>query len=264
MELLQILLLALVQGITEFLPVSSSAHLILANQLFGWADQGLVMDVAVHVGSLLAVMLYFRQDLWAMVTGRGSDEGHFPEVDPRKLLLWLVVATIPLVVAGYLLAGFVGTELRSVKVIAWASIGFGLLLALADQLRGRLAGAVQLTGGRVLAMGLAQALALIPGTSRSGITMTAGLALGLDRQSASRFAFLLAIPALAAAGTYSVWEMIRSAYHPAWADFLLAVGSSAVGAWLCIGAFLRLVDRLGMMPFVIYRILLGLAILAVT
>ncbi len=259
MTLAQIILLALVQGVTEFLPVSSSAHLILAGRLFDGADQGLLMDVAVHVGSLVAVIVYFRADLKAMLGGGPSRA--FPELGARTLGAWLVLATVPLVVAGAALAGVVATSLRSVQVIAWASIGFGLVLGLADAWGRRRARHARIDRKRALAIGCAQVLALIPGTSRSGITITAGLAAGLDRERASRFAFLLAIPALGAAGSYAVFEMIQAGAGVDWAPFLTAVAASALGAWLCIGAFLRLVQRIGMLPFVIYRIALGVVLL---
>ncbi|MEM1091772.1 MAG: undecaprenyl-diphosphate phosphatase [Pseudomonadota bacterium] len=257
MEVWQILLLALVQGLTEFLPVSSSAHLILANRLFGWADQGLAMDVAVHVGSLLAVVGYFRRDLLAMLSGGNSPA--FPELPARSLAIWLVLVTVPLVICGVLFADVIGTQLRRIEVIGAASIVFGLVLWLADRWGRRSETRVQPPA--MISMGLAQALALIPGTSRSGITMSAGLAAGLDRETASRFAFLMAIPALGSAGLYSAWDLLSSGQDPHLGEFALAVAASAAGAWVCIDAFLRLVGRLGMLPFVIYRVALGVFLL---
>ncbi|MEM9532257.1 MAG: undecaprenyl-diphosphate phosphatase [Pseudomonadota bacterium] len=262
MDVWQVLLLALVQGVTEFLPVSSSAHLILANQLFGWADQGLAMDVAVHVGSLLAVIGYFRRDLLAML-GPGAAPG-FPGLPGRTLAVWLVAITLPLIIAGALFADFIGTHLRRVEVIAWASIVFGVLLYLADRwAKKRLdARSDQPQPRSMVAMGLAQVLALIPGTSRSGVTITAGLAAGMTRQAASRFAFLMAIPALGAAGAYSAMELIQAGAATNWGRVGLAVVASAIGAWACIGIFLKLVERIGMTPFVIYRIALGVILLS--
>jgi undecaprenyl-diphosphatase len=256
---LQILILALVQGLTEFLPVSSSAHLILASEWLGWPDQGQVFDVAVHLGSLFAVTLYFRRDLVAMLTG-GAIQG-FAALPGRTLLLWLAIATIPLGLVGLFGAGWIETHLRSATVIAWASIGFGLLLWVTDAGARRRADGRPLGWIHVIGVGLAQVLALIPGTSRSGITITAGLALGLDRQRAARFSFLLAIPALGAAGLYGVVSMLEQP-PLAWTDFALALVAAFFGAWACIGAFLRLVDRIGMAPFVIYRVALGVALLA--
>lgn len=257
--MLEIAVLSLVQGVTEFLPVSSSAHLILAGRLLG-EDQGLLVDVAVHLGSLVAVIVYFRRELGALVTGGASTA--FPTLPSRILAGWLVLATVPLVVFGALFAGLVATDLRDVRVIAWASIGFGLVLGLADVRARRRAQPARLSRNRALAIGCAQVLALIPGTSRSGITITVGLAAGMSREDASRFAFLLAIPALGAAGAYAIAQMLRAGAGIEWGLFLTAVAASALGAWLCIGAFLRLVERIGMLPFVIYRIALGALLLA--
>lgn len=257
MDVWQILLLALVQGLTEFLPVSSSAHLILANHLFGWTDQGLSMDVAVHVGSLLAVMGYFRRDLLAFF--HGGPAPAFPEMNGRALMFWLAIITLPLVICGALFADQISLHLRRIEVIGAASVVFGIVLWLADGLGRRQR--TRIGPPAMLTMGLAQALALIPGTSRSGITISAGLAAGLTRRTASKMAFLMAIPALGAAGVYSAWDLLRSGADAPWGDFGLAVIASAAGAWACIGLFLKLVDRLGMVPFVIYRIILGAVLL---
>ncbi len=259
MSILEIFVLALVQGVTEFLPVSSSAHLILAGHLLG-EDQGLLLDVAIHLGSLAAVIVYFRRELGALATGSAS--AAFPSVPSRTLARWLVLATVPLVIAGALFAGLVATDLRDVRVIAWASIGFGLVLGVADVRARRRARPARLSRNRALAIGCAQVLALIPGTSRSGITITAGLAGGMSRADASRFAFLLAIPALGAAGAYAIAQMLESGGGIEWGVFTTAIGASALGAWLCIGTFLRLVERIGMLPFVVYRIALGALLLA--
>ena len=185
MTLIQIIVLSLIQGLTEFLPVSSSAHLILGSKVFSWPDQGLVFDVATHLGTLLAVLVYFRKDLWNMLTpwfgaGKGNEES-------RKLGLTLIVASIPAIVAGGLLHGWVESALRDVRVIAFSTIGFGLLLWWADA---RFECNKQLTDMNMksgLLIGLAQMLALVPGTSRSGITMTMGRMLGFNADTAARF-----------------------------------------------------------------------------
>ena len=257
-ESLQAVLLAVLQGLTEFLPVSSSAHLILPSQLWGWTDQGLAFDVAVHVGSLLAVILYFRKDLWQLVVGgyrslRGS--GLNAQTD---MILWLFLATLPAGIAGLALADFVAAELRSVLVIALATLGFGLLLGWADSRRGE----EQVLSLRVaVIIGCFQVLALIPGTSRSGITMTAALLCGLDRETAARFSFLLAIPVIAAAGALKTLELMSAEGSVAWTLLFTGTLVSALTAYLCIAWFLKLVDRIGFMPFVIYRCLLGVALL---
>ncbi len=260
LELIQILLLGLVQGLTEFLPISSSAHLILFGRFAGFGDQGLVFDVAAHLGSLLAVIVYFRRDLLAMVSD-GAIRDLEMSGKPRQLLLWLPLATLPLIVVGLLASDVIGQQLRSAQVIAWATIGFGLLLWLADTLARRNTASQPLTANRALAIGLGQALALIPGTSRAGITMTVGLMLGLSYQSAARFSFLLAIPAIGAAGAYGLWEMLQAGHTLAWIDFGLAVVASAIGAGLCIHWFLKLLDTVGLLPFVLYRLALGIILL---
>ncbi len=260
MDTLQIVLLGLVQGLTEFLPISSSAHLILFSYLFGYQDQGLIFDVAAHIGSLLAVIVYFRRELIAMLMGTPVTGLNY-QGSSRQLIWWLGVATIPLGLIGLLSADFVAAELRKPLVIAWATIGFGLLLWWADR-QGRHADpGTQVTASKALGIGFAQALALIPGTSRSGITMTAALLMGMSYQAAARFSFLLAIPAISAAGLFGLKEMFEADQALAWGDFALGVVASAIGAGLCIHWFLKLVDRLGMAPFVLYRLALGLLLL---
>jgi undecaprenyl-diphosphatase len=262
MTLIQIIVLSLIQGLTEFLPVSSSAHLILGSKVFSWPDQGLVFDVATHLGTLLAVLVYFRKDLWRMLTpwfgeGRGNEES-------RKLGLTLVVASIPAIVAGALLHGWVETALRDVRVIAYSTIGFGLLLWWADArfARGRQLEDMNMKSG--ILIGLAQMLALVPGTSRSGITMTMGRMLGFDTDTAARFSFLLSIPVIAAAGGYGVLRMLMHNASIDWFQFILATLLSALAGWLCIAAFLALLKRVGLVPFVIYRLALGMALLWLT
>jgi len=259
MTLIQVVVLALIQGLTEFLPVSSSAHLILGSKVFGWPDQGLVFDVATHLGTLLAVLVYFRQDLWRMVQPwLGKDKG---DEAAKKLGLTLLIASIPAVVAGGLLYAWVESVLRDVRVIAYATIGFGLLLWWADARfpRNKVMENMNLRAGVMI--GLAQMLALIPGTSRSGITITMGRMLGFDTDTAARFSFLLSIPIITAAGGYGVLLMLLNDSPIDWLQFGLAVGVSALAGWLFIAAFLALLQRIGLVPFVIYRLLLGVALL---
>lgn len=260
MEWLQVLILAAIQGITEFLPISSSGHLVLPSVLLGWPDQGLAFDVAVHLGSLTAVILYFRADirrlleawLWSL-RGRHSDDSR---------LAWLVaLATLPAAVAGLMLGDFIEAELRGVAVLAATTLGFGVLLGVADWLGTRRLELPQMGIGGALLIGCAQALALIPGTSRSGITITAALLLGFAREPAARFSFLLAIPIILAAGVLKGAELGAGPTVP-WAQLAVATLVSAVTAFSCIHLFLRALERIGMWPFVIYRLLLG-ALLAV-
>lgn len=258
MSLIVILVLALVQGLTEFLPISSSAHLILAGRALGDGDQGLAFDVAAHLGTLLAVCVYFRRELAgflrAGITGRPAAE--------RRLGLQILAATVPAAALGWLFHDFIGTTLRDPRIIAATTAGFGLLLGLADRVPKRVGDEHDLGWRGALVVGLAQVLALIPGTSRSGVTITAALFLGASRQAAARFSFLLAIPLLALAGGYEMVQVSleKTAIH--WREFALAFALSAVSALACIHVFLRFVDRVGMMPFVVYRLLLAALLLA--
>ncbi|PKL94724.1 MAG: undecaprenyl-diphosphate phosphatase [Gammaproteobacteria bacterium HGW-Gammaproteobacteria-8] len=255
MTALQLIVLALIQGISEFLPVSSSAHLVLVGQFFQqWGDQGLAFDAAVHVGTLAAVVLYFRADLAGLVqVGLGRD------TDPtrRRLMLGLALATVPALLVGALAADFIELWMRSPLLIAATTILFGLALGWADRAgsRSRPLDALSLRGA--LWIGLAQVLALVPGTSRSGVTITAGLALGLTREAAARFSFLLSIPIIAAAGGWGFLNGLLDGGQFEFGRFLLAAGISGSVAWLTIAAFMAWLQRFGMTPFVIYRLLLG-------
>lgn len=263
MSLIQIIVLALVQGVTEFLPVSSSAHLILVPALSNWQDQGLAFDVAVHVGTLSAVMWYFRPELAKMTID------WFDSVAKRQLvgesrLAWAVIwGTVPVGLAGLLFHDYIDTELRSPVVIAWATIGFGLLLWLSDVSGRRQRDEHTINWKDVLIIGCAQALALIPGTSRSGITMTAGLLLGLTRTAAARFSFLLSIPTILLAGGYKGIKLLEQPTPVDWLAIILGILLSGITAYICIHYFLKLLDRIGMLPFVIYRLVLGMMLLVV-
>lgn len=261
MDSLQIIVLALVQGLTEFLPVSSSAHLILVPLVLQWPDQGLAFDVAVHVGSLLAVLGYFRVEVVAMIGAWVKNLAGAAATPDSRLAWWVILATLPAVVVGYFVSGWVEGELRSPWVIAWATIGFGLLLWVADRRPNQQLGEYQLNLKQVLIIGGFQALALIPGTSRSGITMTAALLLGLSRQAAARFSFLLSMPIIFASGSLQTLELVQSSHAVDWFALLLAILLSALSAALCIHFFLRLIDKIGMLPFVLYRLLLGVVII---
>lgn len=265
-EYLEAALLALVQGLTEFLPISSSAHLIVVGQLFGRGEgaAGAAFDVAVHVGSLAAVVWYFRADLLALTRGfvgaiAGNREA---KVRSRARLAWAVVlGTIPAALCGLLFKDYIETELRSVVVIAWASIGFGILLLVADRV-GRRTRAVEKVGlGDALFIGAFQALALIPGTSRSGATMTAGLFGGLTREAAARYSFLLSIPLILAAGALKTKDLLESPIGFDWGVLAVGILVSGVSAYYCIEIFLGIIEKVGMLPFVVYRVLLGVVIL---
>ena len=262
MEFLHLIILGLIQGLTEFLPVSSSAHLILLPALVGWDDQGIVYDIAVHAGSLGAVILYFRKDIqiitkgWLATFSAGSAE--------KDYLLWyLMLATLPVGLFGLLLHDFFATSLRGPQVIATASIVFGLVLWWADKYGTHARIQARISWRDALVVGFAQALAIIPGTSRSGITITAGLMLGMDRQSASRFSFLLAIPVIILATGYETYKLSSGHVEIDWVALISVIALAFVSAWLAIHYFLKLLDRTGMLPYVIYRVLLGLFLFAI-
>ncbi|WP_226664856.1 undecaprenyl-diphosphate phosphatase [Microbulbifer aggregans] len=260
MEILQIIFLALIQGITEFLPISSSAHLILPSQVLGWPDQGLAFDVAVHFGSLAAVLIYFRKDVWSLICDGlgGFRDGEFSD-DGR--LAWLIVlATIPAGLAGLIFKDFIEEHLRSAAVIAATTIVFGILLWWSDVRGKRREELPALNWKKALLIGCAQALALIPGTSRSGITMTAGLMLGMKREAAARFSFLMSIPVIALSALLLTMELLETESVP-WDDILMGAALSGVSAYLCIHYFLQFISRIGMAPFAIYRLLLGGALI---
>lgn len=256
MATIEIIVLAIIQGLTEFLPISSSAHLILPSQVLGWSDQGLAFDVAVHLGSLLAVLLYFRDEVADMtVAWIKSLKGNHSQ-DSR--LAWLIIAaTIPAGLVGYLLNDFIEQNLRSAAVIAATTIVFGLLLWWADSFAKQHKNEHQLTIKTALFVGFAQMLALIPGTSRSGITITAGLMIGLTRKAAARFSFLLSIPLIFAAGGYETLKLSQQMLPVDWSAIAFGTVLSFVSAYACIHYFLILVEKIGMLPFVIYRLILG-------
>ncbi len=260
---LQLLVLAIVQGITEFLPISSSAHLILVPRLLGWPDQGLAFDVSVHVGTLSAVVWYFRDELWVMTRDWFASLVQRRQTGDSRLAWAVIVGTIPVGVVGLLFGDLVETWLRSPLVIAATTLLFGLLLWWSDRTGHGQRSEHQLRWRDIWVIGCAQALALVPGTSRSGITMTAGLMLGLDRNGAARFSFLLSIPVIVLAGGLKTLELIGSDAAVDWRSLLLGALLSALSAYLCIHLFLKLLQRLGMTPFVIYRLLLGAFLLVV-
>ncbi|MCW8911105.1 MAG: undecaprenyl-diphosphate phosphatase [Gammaproteobacteria bacterium] len=258
MDFIQIIILAIVQGLTEFLPVSSSAHLILVPVLTGWQDQGLAFDVAVHVGTLSAVVLYFRKELIQMtqswfksVMGRGFD-------NDAKLAWAVLFGTIPVGLSGLLFKDFISENLREPVVIASATLVFGLLLWFADAKGRRTRDEYTINWKDVLMIGCAQALALIPGTSRSGATMTAALMMGLSRQAAARFSFLLSIPVIVLAGGLETKDYLEHASITDMQPLMMGALLSGVSAYFCIHYFLKLLEHIGMMPFVIYRIALAL------
>ncbi len=260
MDLIQFTLLALIQGITEFLPISSSAHLLIPGILFGWPDQGLEYDIAVHFGTLLAVIAYFRQDLIRMSCRMLSMSDNTSRDESRELIFNLLVATIPLVIAGLLFSNFVEEYLRDAGVIAISSLIFGLILGWV-WLRRDVSRRKKITVGDAVFIGFAQCLAIIPGVSRSGITITAGLYLGLNLASAVKFSFLLAIPAIIGAVTLGVNLLIQEAIPMSYPHLVFSVFLSGFSGYLTIAAFFGVLNRVGLMPFIIYRVLLSLGLM---
>tara|TARA_B110000902_G_scaffold150573_1_gene173177 strand:+ start:507 stop:1325 length:819 start_codon:yes stop_codon:yes gene_type:complete len=261
-DIYQALFLALVQGLTEFLPISSSAHLVIPSLVLGWADQGLAFDVAVHVGTLMAVLFYYREDLLRMADRWLRSLAGAPACDDSRLVWYLALATVPAGVVGFLAGDFIEINLRTLPVIATTTLLFGVLLGIAD--RRTMATEFGRTLGLTMAIliGCAQVLALVPGVSRSGVTMTAALLLGMDRQASARFSFLLSIPIIASAGLLKVWELVvvggaAAAAAVDWVSLGLGALFSGLAAYFCIAIFLRLLNRVGFMPFVYYRIVLA-------
>jgi len=262
------LLLALIQGITEFLPISSSAHLILPAQIFDWPDQGPLIDLMAHLGSLGAVILYYRTDVKRMVAG-GFDLLSFqPERQNRKraqLALFILIATPPALIVGFVMSMVGWVEMvRSPLIIAWAMIGFGIILWLAD-IWGKREKTIDTMDWKAAVMiGLAQVLAFIPGTSRSGITMTAARALGFTRSESARFSMLMAIPVIMAGGSYAFLQLIKgddSGTSARLLDGLFVAGLSFVAAYFAITVFMKLIERISFLPFMLYRLALGVALL---
>ncbi|HEB81998.1 MAG TPA: undecaprenyl-diphosphate phosphatase [Gammaproteobacteria bacterium] len=260
MDIIQIIVLALVQGLTEFLPISSSAHLILVPILTGWEDQGLAFDVAVHVGTLSAVVFYFRREISTMfLAWLASLKGRHSE-DSR--LAWgVLIGTVPVGIVGLLFKDYIADNLRTELVIAITTILFALLLWYADWSGKRARDEHTLGWKDIIIIGCAQAVALIPGTSRSGITITAGLMLGLTAKASARFSFLLSIPVIVLAGGLETLDYLQVASASDINDLLIGALISGVSAYLCISVFLKLLEHMGMTPFVIYRLILGAVLL---
>lgn len=268
MTAFHLFLVALVQGITEFLPISSSAHLILAPKLTGAVDQGQLIDVAVHVGTLVAVLIAFRRDVGEGFVGLGDlARGRFA-TDAARLARNIVIATIPLIVLGLVFHKIGMMDWmradegnRAFKIIGWTTLIFGVLLWIADRFAPTRRTLESTGWGEAVLMGLAQAVALVPGTSRSGVTMTAARFLGLSRTEAARFSMLLAIPAILAGGTIGALDIIQSGDMQLGADAVLAAVLSCGAALLAIKLFMGYIATATMTPFVIYRLVLGSVLL---
>lgn len=263
MPLYQLIVIAVVQGITEFLPISSSGHLYLTSNLLGWVDQGVRIDAAVHLGTLVAVLIWCWRDIASMVggfflglVGRRSEGG--------RLLLLLVVGTIPLIVVGALLVHFERTDMfRSLAVVGWATIGFGILLWIADHFGMTVRRLEHMGVAGAVIVGLFQIVATIPGASRAGMTMTAARILGFERVEAARFSLLLSIPAILAAGGHAVLTIVEDGDATLTTDVFIAIGLACITALPTIALMMAWLRRAGYGPFVAYRIVLGALLLAV-
>jgi undecaprenyl-diphosphatase len=264
MTTLHIFILSLIQGLTEFLPVSSSGHLVLLPHIFGWQNQGLEMDVALHVGTLTAVLIYFWSDVWQMITHfmryclGGFRKADFD--DQARLALSLVVATLPAVILGFLLKKMGLEDIRQISIIASTSIIFALVLFAADRFGPQKKGLNHITLGQGLLIGLGQAIALIPGVSRSGICISTALALGFTRVAAARFAFLMSIPSILGAATLTAYDAIKADSPVIWGDIGLGIFFSALAGLAAIHFMLRFLARHTLNVFVVYRLVLGLCI----
>jgi undecaprenyl-diphosphatase len=263
MDLLQVILLAIIQGITEFLPISSSGHLILTPHFFGWPDQGLAFDAAIHVGTLAAIVLYFRRQLGQMASAWVGSVLR-KERTPDSRLAWAVLwGTIPVGLVGLLFNDYIEENFRNPLLVAGTLAFFGILLWVADRLGSRNRDEYSIGWRDVALIGTAQAMALVPGTSRSGITMTAGLSLGLTREAAARFSFLLAVPGTLLAAFYEIWKMANAPVAIDWTAVSIGVVVAALSGLVCIHFLLRFIQRIGMAPFAIYRLLLAAIIVYV-
>jgi undecaprenyl-diphosphatase len=263
LTLIQVVILAIVQGLTEFLPVSSSGHLVLVPYLFAWADQGLAFDVAVHFGSLAAVCIYFRKDMASILAGGMRLLGDNITTPESRLAQAIALGTVPAALAGLLFASWIEANLRDPLVIVYTLSGFGILMAIADRV-GRRERNISGVGFRdAVIIGFAQALSLVPGTSRSGVTITAARFLGFGRQDAARFSFLLSAPVIFLAAMYKLIALILGDPAVAWGQLGLGALLACVVAYLSIEFFMRIVTRIGLAPFAIYRLILAAFILYV-
>ncbi len=260
MTLEQILLLSFIQGVTEFLPVSSSGHLVLVPNLCGWRDQGLMMDVAAHIGTLGSVLFYFHKDVISLFKGSFSLlKGQWN--DNTQLFLNLIIATIPVVLLGFFFEKITGGSLRSVTVIAWTGIIFGMILYAADRYGYLIETVADTNGKRALVFGFAQCIALVNGVSRSGACLTAGRFMNYKRRDAARFAFLMSIPTITAAGVLKGYELFKSGDISRLPDAALMMGFSCLFGFCAIAFMMHWLQKSTLTPFVIYRILLGLFLL---
>ena len=258
MDITQTITLALIQGLTEFLPVSSSAHLVILPKFLDWPDQGLAFDVVLHFATLCAIIFYYRttlvvisKDFFSSIVNR--------RLEGEAILAWaILLGTIPVGLTGILFEDYIESNFRSYHVVAFVTIFFGILLGFSDWIQKTIGKSRDfIRGSDILIIGCFQALALIPGVSRSGITITAALFIGLSRALSIKYAFLLSIPVITLATLLKTFELSTVASQVDWTLLLMGFIIAFIAAYTTIVFFIRLVERIGFMPFVIYRILLG-------
>lgn len=250
METLQILVLSIIQGLTEFLPISSSAHLIITSSVFGWKDQSITLDIFAHGGSLFAVIIYFRSEL-----AEALKIYNFSSID--SFLNKLLIASIPIFIVGFFMREFITENLRNLNVIAISTILFGILLWIADKKSKSEFSQDSVSAKDAFFIGLAQCLALIPGTSRSAVTIICALFLSYSRTAASKFAFMLAIPTLGVIFLFELTNLSLINSPESWRNIFLITFLSFISSYLCISLFLKLIEKIGFTPFVLYRLFLG-------
>ena len=266
MSWIEAVVLGIVQGLTEFLPISSSAHLRIVGELFGWDDPGAAFTAITQIGTEAAVLLYFRHDIWRIITAWFGSLAGRRKRDPDARMGWLIIiGSIPIVALGLLFQDDIETTLRDLRIVATALILFSLILFWADRVGAKKRELDQLTVGHGIAYGFAQAMALIPGVSRSGGTITMGLFLGYTRAAAARYSFLLAVPAVLGSGCFQAYEALTGDVEGegvSWGPTILAT-VIAFGVGLTVIAWLlRYLDRGSFTPFVVYRVVVGLTVLA--
>ena len=258
MDIFQTIALALIQGLTEFLPISSSAHLLFPTELLNWPDQGLAFDVVLHLGTLSAIVFYYRYSLLTMSNDFISSFKTGSLTADAKLAWAVLLGTIPVGLTGLIFKDFIELNLRSIEVVAYSTLFFGLLLGFSDWVHRKKETLREvISWSDVVIIGIFQAIALVPGTSRSGITITAALLMGLSYKLSLKFAFLLSIPIIILSTLLMAIDLASTTATIDWFELLLGFVISAIAAYMTVSFFIRLVDRVGMMPFVLYRLLLG-------
>jgi undecaprenyl-diphosphatase len=260
MSLLEVIVLGIIQGLTEFLPISSTAHLVLIPQFLNWPDPGLSFDIALHVGTLIAVLIYFFRDwLQILIQGLGMGFGPDPELRRNRMLLWLLIlGTIPAGIAGLLFQKQADSTLRTPIIIGTSMIVIGIFMWWADRAGRQQKEMGHVSTGDAVVIGLAQMLSVIPGVSRSGITISAGMLRNLDRQTAARFSFLLSTPIILGAALKDAWDLFRhegGVPHEMQVAFGVGILVSAITGGLTM-------RRHGLAFFVAYRIIFGIIVIA--